>query len=366
MSRKRGTFLLVQNISFLLFALMATQALASPWQATLREAQSKVVKIYGAGGLRQMEAYQTGVLISPQGHVLTAWSYVLDTDDLAVILGDGRKWQAQLVGSNPLLEIAVLKLSLEGEDVPYFDLDSADSQQVAAGDRVLALSNLYGIATGDEAVSVLQGVITAVAPLDARRGASRSHYRGQVYVLDASANNPGAAGGALVDWNGRLLGLLGKELRSRVTGTWLNYALPIESIARAVKDIQAGRVTAENSSQLLPEQSLTVNDLGLVLIPNVLARTPPYVDAVRRDSPAEQAGLRPNDLVVFVEEVPITSSHSFLEELRMRSRAESLTISVLRDSALLEFTLRAEEAASGDKKAARFTQPSAQPNVEEP
>ena len=343
--------------ALLLLASSPLPAPASDWQSTLREAQSKVVKIYGAGGLRQMEAYQTGILISPQGHVLTAWSYVLDTDDLAVIMGDGRKWQAELVGHDPLLELAVLKLPLEEEKVPYFDLqtaagDAAGEGQVVEGQRVLALSNLYGIATGDEAVSVLQGVVTAVAPLDARRGSFRSNYRGEVYVLDASANNPGAAGGALVDWNGRLLGVLGKELRSRVTGTWLNYALPAASIQAAVKDLMAGRTRSENATEILPEQPLTVKDLGLVLIPNVLSRTPPYVDSVRRNSSADRAGLRPNDLVVFVVDVPITSCQALIEELRLRERDEELMISVLRDSAFLEFTLRADDGASAAKATA--------------
>ena len=79
---------------------------------------------------------------------------------------------------------------------------------------MLAFSNLFGIATGDEPVSMLHGVVSAVAPLDARRGAFTTNYRGDVYVVDAAANNPGAAGGALTDSQGRLLGMLGKELRS--------------------------------------------------------------------------------------------------------------------------------------------------------
>ena len=97
---------------------------------------------------------------------------------------------------------------------------------------MLAFSNLFGIATGDEPVSMLHGVVSAVAPLDARRGAFATNFRGDVYVVDAAANNPGAAGGALTDSQGRLLGMLGKELRSSLTGTWLNYALPVSAHSR--------------------------------------------------------------------------------------------------------------------------------------
>ena len=123
--------------------------------AAIRRAQERVVKIYGAGGLRQMEAYQSGILISQEGHVLTALSYVLDTDDLAVVLDDGRKLKGRLLGSDPLRELAVVTVDLEDETLPSFDIASTASADV--GDRVFALSNLYGIAAGDEPVSVAAG-----------------------------------------------------------------------------------------------------------------------------------------------------------------------------------------------------------------
>ena len=78
--------------------------------AVAREVQPKIVKIYGAGGLRGLEAYQSGMLISAEGHVLTVWSYVLDSDDVTVVLDDGRRFTAKLVGADPLTEIAVLKI----------------------------------------------------------------------------------------------------------------------------------------------------------------------------------------------------------------------------------------------------------------
>ena len=325
-----------------------TPAHAADLQQTLRTAQSKIVKLYGAGGLKQMEAYQTGILISPEGHVLTVMSYVLDTDDLAVILDDGRKWQAEFLGSDPLTELALLKLPDEAAPVPFFDLRKAADNRAQPGDRIFALSNLYGIATGDEPVSVLQGVVTAVAPLRARRGAYQANYRGEIYVLDAYANNPGAAGGALVDWQGRLLGLLGKELRSEVTGTWLNYALPTANFAATVEDLLAGRSSSARAESTLPEEAYSAEALGISLIPDVLPRTPPYIDTIRRKSPAEQAGLRPDDLVVFVGGEPTDSLRTVIEQLEQQDRRESLTISVLRDGQLREFTLIANRQANPD------------------
>lgn len=327
----------------------AAGAQAPNFQQTLRDAQSKIVKIYGAGGFRQLEAYQTGILISPEGHILTAWSYVLDTDDVAVVLDDGRKWNAEFVGSDPVLELALLKLPVDDQVLPYFDLHDSRSLQPVEGQPVLALSNLYGIASGDESVSVLQGVVTAIAPLEARRGSFQTSYRDDVYVLDAYTNNPGAAGGALVDWQGRLLGVLGKELRSQVTGTWLNYALPVPKIVDAVDDLKAGRSLPDDPLSQRPSQPLTAGDLGLALVPDVLRRTPPFVDAVRRDSAADEAGLRPDDLVVFAFGVPIDSRRALVEVLARHERAEEAPIAVLRDGTLIEFSLRAIPTSPADR-----------------
>ncbi|MFN9915897.1 MAG: serine protease, partial [Pirellulaceae bacterium] len=109
------------------------------------------------------------------------------------------------------------------------------------GSRVFGLSNLFGIAAGDEALSIQRGVIMAVAPLSATRGRMKTLYQGEVLILDVMTNNPGATGGAVVDADGRLLGMLGKELRDDQTNIRLNYAIPVDVIATSVKRILEGK-----------------------------------------------------------------------------------------------------------------------------
>lgn len=308
-----------------------------------RDAQAKVVKLYGAGGPRGLEAYQSGILISAEGHVLTVWSYVLDADEATVVLDDGRRFTARLVGADPLTEIAVLACDDVTEPLPYFDLAKAAGAEV--GTRVLALGNLFGIATGDEPVSVLHGSISAIAPLEARRGAFATPFRGDVYVVDAATNNPGAAGGALVDQQGRLLGMLGKELRSELTGTWLNYVLPVEAFQPTVEAILAGRFTPPELDEAdRPENPLTLADLGIVLVPDVVSRTPPYVDRIVPESPAALAGLKPNDLLVMVNAHVCSSCRDAVELLSHYERHAPVRLAVLRDSALVEFEVRAKTA----------------------
>lgn len=309
--------------------------------AVIRSAQQRVVKIYGAGGLSGLEAYQSGILISDEGHVLTVLSYVLDTDDLAVVIDDGRKFPAELLGVDPVRELAVLKLPVEEGALPYFDLEKSPAAK--AGERVIAASNLFNIASGDEPVSVLQGVVTAVTPLDARRGSHQTPFQGDVYIVDAAANNPGAAGGALVNWRGELLGVLGKELRSRASGAWLNYAIPIDQIVGSVEAMQAGRNIEDNQADLAVADPLTLGDVGIVLVPDILPRTPPYIDSIAADSAAERAGLRRDDLVVFIDGEPVASCSEAIERTNRRESFDDLRVSVLRGSEIIEATLNAED-----------------------
>jgi S1-C subfamily serine protease len=315
-----------------------------------RQVQPKVVKIYGAGGLRGLEAFQSGLLISAKGHVLTVWSYVLDADEVTVVLDDGRHFAAQYVASDPLTEIALLKFDSGGEDVPHFDLSKAATAE--SGARVLAFSNLFGIAVGNEPVSMLHGVISAVAPLDARRGAFSTSYRGDVYVVDAAANNPGAAGGALTDSQGRLLGMLGKELRSNLSGTWLNYALPVSAFAPTVDDMLAGRFTPADLTELdRPANPLALSALGIVLVPDVVTRTPPYVDRVIPNSPAAAAGLHVDDLVIMIDTQVASSCREATRLIVRLEHDATVHLAVLRDEQFLEFTLTAKPTdATTEKK----------------
>jgi S1-C subfamily serine protease len=300
-----------------------------------REVQQRCVKIYGAGGLQQLEAYQSGFLVSAEGHIVTVASLVLDRDQATVLLSDGRRYTGSVVGTDPVAEIALLKIEVEGEELPHFDLGT--KSDVVEGQRILAFSNLYNVATGDEPVSVLHGSIAALAPLEARRGAFSTRYRGEVFVLDAPTNNPGAAGGVLVDLAGSPLGMLGKEVRSELTGTWLNYALPLVRVAESVDQIRGGQLPpASTLADELPEHPATLAALGFRLVPDVLARTPPYIDEVMTNSPAAKGDLRPDDLVVAVGGIVTASCQEVMRALRRQPGDEPVTVSLLRSDRLLE------------------------------
>ncbi len=253
----------------------------------------KMVKIFGSGGLTGFENYQTGCLISADGNILTAASSVLDSEPIVCILNNGQRFEAVLKGIDPVRELAILKIDVKNQ--PFWPLDRVGKLPLV-GDSVLALSNLYGTATGSEPVSVQRGCVSAITTLQARRGAFVAGYKGPAILIDAITNNPGAAGGVLIDLDGRFLGIIGKQLRSTEQQIWLNFVLPESETALAVEKILSGKssmaTSGENTQdEKLPELYWTVDLLGIQLVPNTLPKTLPYVDSVLADSGSADSKL---------------------------------------------------------------------------
>lgn len=362
--RLAACLLMPLGLILLVMATAARPALGD--DAVIEMAARTVVKIYGAGGYRGLEAYQSGFLVSADGHVMTAMSTVLDSDEIDCVLDDGRRYEASLVGIDPRREMALLKIEAEG--LPFAPLDGAmlgqggaadqasePSAAVAAmpagtalaapGTRVYALSNLFGVAVGDERVSVQQGVLSAVVPLAARRGAYEAPYDGDVYLLDFTVNNPGSAGGLLVDVVGLPAGMLGKELRSTAAGIWLNYAIPLPEVAASFHDLIAGRP---------PEMAATADtvpfdtrQLGFLLVPDILEKTPPFVEAVIDGTPAAVSGLREDDLLVAVGSRSVTSCAAVAEELSRIDEGDPVRVSVIRDGWIVDAQLGPRPAGEG-------------------
>src|SRR5262249_23031976 len=158
---------------------------------------------------------------------------MIDTSDVTVHLFDGRRMRATVVVTEPELDAAIIKIRLENQplDAPtglklqYFDaLEASKRPPAKPGDWVIGFSNCFEIAMRDEPLSMQRGVIAAYTKMSGRRGVFDFPYTGDVYIVDAITNNPGAAGGALTDRKGNLLGIIGREIRNTQTFTWMNYA----------------------------------------------------------------------------------------------------------------------------------------------
>ena len=305
-------------------------------ETLIATSQEKVVKLYGAGGARGLESYQSGVIIDNIGHIVTSWSTVLDVAKIRVVTFDGRRLDATMVGMDPQNELAVLKV----EDGGLVGFDLSRAAPGATGQRVFAISNLFGIAAGNESCSAQKGVIMASTALTARRGKTKSLYQGRVYVLDAMTNNPGASGGALIDLQGRLVGILGKEIRDEQAGIWLNYALPMDVVKSSVDRILSGNTSFQTAGLKAVAQPHRISDLGITLIPDVLSKTPPFIDQVREDSVAQRAGMQTNDLILLLNDQRADSRKSLEKMLATINRADSFYVLVQRGQELIRIHVR--------------------------
>jgi serine protease Do len=242
-----------------------------------------------------------------------------------------------VVVAEPELDAALVKID-KVEDLPFFDI-AKTAATAQAGDMILGFSNLYEIATRNEAVSVQHGVIAAYTKLHGRRGIFEAPYRGEVYVVDAITNNPGAGGGALTTRKGELLGILGKELRNTLSDTWINYAVPIHALTGFVEKGRRGEY-----KPVVRERPISGGGgyHGIVLVPDVVERTPPFVEDVAPDSPAAKAGLRPDDLIVYVDGEKVISIKAFREIVDRAQPGTAFRLEVRRGDKLTSVDLKLE------------------------
>jgi len=348
-----------QRIALLLaglaLALPAGAATAdTSFAGVAEEVNKKMVKLFGSGGFRGLASYGTGIFISNDGYILTAASHILDTQDLRVHLYDGRRYHAKVVVTEPELDIALVQLDLKKDekldDLPFFDfLAAAKKPLVDAGTGILAFSNQFQIATRDEPMSVQRGVIAAYTKLQGSKGIFKAPYTGHVYVLDAITNNPGAAGGVVTTRKGELLGIIGKELQNELTSTWMNYAVPVQAVAEVVDAENNKRTVSiaeivEKKEKYIPIKKLDAtvkadNYHGLILVPDVVERTPPYVEEIDPNSPAAKAGFKPDDLVVYIQGEQINNIKAFKEIMGKVRPQTQLQVEVRRGDKLTTLTL---------------------------
>lgn len=325
-------------LAFLLCASGASNVSAQSTRDTIAAVQPKVVKIFGAGGVKNLAAHGTGFFVSKEGHIATIWSHVLDADLVTVVLSDGRRFTARVLGAEPQLALAVLKLNnADGQEFPFFRADEAIS--AGTGTRVLGFSNMFNVAAGDEPVSVVHGVIAAKTTIEARRGVFDSPYSGPVFVVDGVTNNSGAAGGVLTTRDGFLLGMIGLELRNAKSNTWMNYAIPVKELSSSIDQIISGKFEPKKDPhEAEPSQKphrYKPLDFGFLLVPDVVERTPAFIDAIQPDSAAAKVGLKPDDLVLFVNDELIQSCRALQEAIGRLESGDQLRLVVRRGNELV-------------------------------
>ncbi|HVS34393.1 MAG TPA: trypsin-like peptidase domain-containing protein [Gemmataceae bacterium] len=329
----------------------------------IAEVNKKIVKVWGSGGLHGLPGFGTGFLISGDGYILTADAQLLDTRDLRVHLWDGTKYHAEVIAQEPELDVALIKIKPASdadkiEDLPHFDLEeTAKRPPVDVGTEVLAFSNCFEIATRNDPVSVQHAYVTAFAKLQGRNGFYEMPYNGKVYMVDAVTNNPGAAGGALTTRKGELIGMIGRGLRNELTGTWMNYSIPINAAAEVTQPdgkvvktsivdvwLQKEKYIKANANGQQTKPGRTFDRIlrettGIVLVADPVDITPPYIDDVVPGSPAAQAGMRSDDLIVYVGGVSVKTVDDYKQMMFHYPPGQKVQLELRRGDTLMTVEL---------------------------
>ena len=276
---------------------------------------------FGDQGDQQAQAgLGSGVIISPDGYILTNNHVVEGADEIEVTLTDSRRARARVIGTDPETDLAILKIELD--KLPVIVLGNSD--QLAVGDQVLAIGNPFGVGQ-----TVTSGIVSALG----RSQLGINTFEN--FIQTDAAINPGNSGGALVDVNGNLLGI-NTAIYSRSGGSMgIGFAIPV-STAKMVLDsiVKDGQVTrgwiGVEPSELSPELAET---FGVKATEGVI------VTGVLQDGPGALGGMRPGDVILRVAGTNINSVPNLLSTVAALKPGEPATFEVQRANQMLELSV---------------------------
>ncbi len=326
-----GLFALVHLACAAARAGEATGTLA--FRDAMDYAQKRCARLYGGGAGRE-HGYATGLIVSPNGLILTAQGIYLGSDFIRVVLPDGRRFEAKEVRRSEKLQAALLQV--EAKTPLYFSL--ADDPKVEQGDWVFAVSNTFNVSSTDEPLSVCLGIVSVRAEMEARHRKQDVPYEGEVLVVDAITSNPGSPGGAVCTLDGKLVGMIGKLFESVNTRTRINYAVPVDMLRRFVegKDDKEEAPTPTEPVEPTPGQGGYV---GIRLFKLSGDKAPAYVDAVAPGSPAQTAGIRKDDLVLAIDQEAIRNCREYDEAVARLKPGQAVRVMLKRGTTIQSVTL---------------------------
>jgi serine protease DegS len=273
---------------------------------------------------RMLSSLGSGVIVSKDGYVLTNHHVINGADQIQVALRDGRETLAEVIGTDPESDLAVLRIDLE--NLPVIEL--ADSEQVAVGDVALAIGNPFGVGQ-----TVTMGIISATG---------RSHLGLNAYedfIQTDAAINPGNSGGALVNPDGALVGI-NTAIFSRSGGSQgIGFAIPA-NLAHSILNelVTRGRV-------IRGWLGIEAQALSRELAASFGLRTPQgvIVAGVVSGGPAAQAGLQPGDVLLSIDGQVILDARATMSDIASIPPGTSLPLTIVRGGERMEMTLEVGE-----------------------
>jgi Do/DeqQ family serine protease len=251
---------------------------------------------FGDRAEQQQSGLGSGVIMSPEGYVLTNNHVVENADEIEVVLQDSRRTPAKVIGTDPESDLAVLKIDLD--KLPVMTLGNSDALQV--GDQVLAIGNPFGVGQ-----TVTSGIVSALG----RNQLGINTFEN--FIQTDAAINPGNSGGALTDINGNLMGI-NTAIYSRSGGSMgIGFAIPVSTAKQVMESIvKNGQVVrgwiGVEPNELTPELAQTFG---------IQAQSGVIVTGVLNSGPAALAGIRPGDVITEVQGQPVRTVSELLTHI---------------------------------------------------
>lgn len=274
---------------------------------------------------RMQSALGSGVILTADGYILTNNHVIDGADEIIALTYDGREALAKLIGTDPESDLAVLKI--DTDNITPIKVGNSDQSQV--GDVVLAIGNPFGVGQ-----TVTQGIISATG----RYGLGINTYEN--FIQTDAAINPGNSGGALIDAHGNLVGINTAILDKTGYSVGIGFAIPAETAVSAMHDIiQYGKVVrgwlGVEAQQITKElaQSFNLQSTDGVII-----------TAVYNDGPAQQAGLKPGDIILKLNDLMVRNGLLSMNKIAQGRPGDKVKVVFLRNNKKIS-----QEATLGTK-----------------
>ncbi len=303
------------NIDFTEAAEKTVNVVVHVKNTTINRNSNNILEYYfGSGKSRAIVGSGSGVIISPDGYIITNNHVIVNTSKLEVTLNNNKTYEAELIGTDPKTDIALIKIKTK-KNLPYVSF--GDSNQVKIGEWVLAVGNPFNLTS-----TVTAGIISAKA-----RDLNEFDGNPQSFIQTDAAVNRGNSGGALVNTRGELIGII--TAITSETGSYVGYAFAVPSnIARKVIEdimeygnVQRGILGIQGGSL----NSKIANYLGIDETEGV------YVDRIEKGSGADKSGIKKGDIIMGIDGIKIGKFSDLVGYLGSKHPNDVVQVTLLRD-----------------------------------
>lgn len=307
-----------------------TQAINKAYN-TVVEISCKIETTYSSGyfffggGTQQGEAFGSGVIISEDGYIVTNNHVVedaIDTEDaVQVKLYTGEIYNAKIIGTDSRTDLAVLKI--DAKDLAYSSF--ADSSELVMGEDVIAIGNPLGLG-----VSCSNGIVSAL---------EKEIYINNVYLTVIQTNaavNAGNSGGGLFDLNGNIVGIVNAKKTASMSETsveGMGYAIPSNTVQKIVHEIVENGYVKDRAA--LGIRVYTGSDYNVDGV---------IVTEVTEGGSADQAGIKPNDVITAVSGIQVESYADLSKILDSKNVGDQIIVTIARDGKQLDLTITLQQS----------------------